>query len=379
VQAKNKISFENERKTAAIINLNNIRKNLKGIRQKVGDKVKICPAVKADAYGHGAVAISKMIENEKLAEYLGVATVEEGIELRENGINLPILLFGVTFKDQLQKAIENNLTLTIVSLKTLEDTINISQKLNKKAKIHIKVDTGMGRIGATASESIEIIKNAYKSENIILEGVFTHFPKSDEKDKSFSLNQIEIFKKLKKDVENLNINIPLFHMANSGAILDLPSSYFDMVRPGVMTYGYYPSKETSESIKIYPSMKLRTEIAFIKKVKKGTPISYGGTFIAPKDCYIATVPIGYADGLNRQLSNRHDVIIDNKTYKIAGRVCMDQTMIYLEDDFYDIGTEVVFFDFDKITVSTVAEELSTIPYEVTCWISKRVKRYYIDN
>jgi len=379
VQAKNKISFENERKSAAIINLNNIRKNLKGIREKVGDKVKICPAVKADAYGHGAVAISKMIENEKLAEYLGVATVEEGIELRENGINLPILLFGVTFKDQLQKAIENNLTLTIVSLKTLEDTINISQKLNKKAKIHIKVDTGMGRIGATASESIEIIKNAYKSENIILEGVFTHFPKSDEKDKSFSLNQIEIFKKLKKDVENLNINIPLFHMANSGAILDLPSSYFDMVRPGVMTYGYYPSKETSESIKIYPSMKLRTEIAFIKKVKKGTPISYGGTFIAPKDCYIATVPIGYADGLNRQLSNRHDVIIDNKTYKIAGRVCMDQTMIYLEDDFYDIGTEVVFFDFDKITVSTVAEELSTIPYEVTCWISKRVKRYYIDN
>ncbi|MEJ5274245.1 MAG: alanine racemase, partial [Spirochaetota bacterium] len=297
----------------------------------------------------------------------------------ENGINLPILLFGVTFKDQLQKAIENNLTLTIVSLKTLEDTINISQKLNKKAKIHIKVDTGMGRIGATASESIEIIKNAYKSENIILEGVFTHFPKSDEKDKSFSLNQIEIFKKLKKDVENLNINIPLFHMANSGAILDLPSSYFDMVRPGVMTYGYYPSKETSESIKIYPSMKLRTEIAFIKKVKKGTPISYGGIFIAPKDCYIATVPIGYADGLNRQLSNRHDVIIDNKTYKIAGRVCMDQTMIYLEDDFYDIGTEVVFFDFDKITISTVAEELSTIPYEVTCWISKRVKRYYIDN
>ena len=379
MQAKNKISFENERKSAAIINLNNIRKNLKGIREKVGDKVKICPAVKADAYGHGAVAISKMIENEKLAEYLGVATVEEGIELRENGINLPILLFGVTFKDQLQKAIENNLTLTIVSLKTLEDTINISQKLNKKAKIHIKVDTGMGRIGATASESIEIIKNAYKSENIILEGVFTHFPKSDEKDKSFSLNQIEIFKKLKKDVENLNINIPLFHMANSGAILDLPSSYFDMVRPGVMTYGYYPSKETSESIKIYPSMKLRTEIAFIKKVKKGTPISYGGTFIAPKDCYIATVPIGYADGLNRQLSNRHDVIIDNKTYKIAGRVCMDQTMIYLEDDFYDIGTEVVFFDFDKITVSTVAEELSTIPYEVTCWISKRVKRYYIDN
>lgn len=379
MQAKNKISFENERKTAAIINLNNIRKNLKGIRQKVGDKVKICPAVKADAYGHGAITISKMIENEKLAEYLGVATVEEGIELRENGINLPILLFGVTFKDQLQKAIENNLTLTIVSLKTLEDTINISQKLKKKAKIHIKVDTGMGRIGVAASESIEIIKNAYKSENIILEGVFTHFPKSDEKDKSFSLNQIEIFKKLKKDVENLNINIPLFHMANSGAILDLPSSYFDMVRPGVMTYGYYPSKETSESIKIYPSMKLRTEIAFIKKVKKGTPISYGGTFIAPKDCYIATVPIGYADGLNRQLSNRHDVIIDNKTYKIAGRVCMDQTMIYLEDDFYDIGTEVVFFDFDKITASTVAEELSTIPYEVTCWISKRVKRYYIDN
>jgi alanine racemase len=374
----NNISFEGERKTAAIINLNNIRKNLVGIKKKVGPNVKICPAVKADAYGHGAIKISKMLEEEKLADYLGVATVEEGLELRENGIKLPVLLFGVTFSDQLLKSIENNLTLTVVSSKTLDDVILVCKKYNKKAKIHVKVDTGMGRIGANEEEVLEIIKKASNSNHIILEGVFTHFPKSDEKDKAFSINQIEKFKELKNKVEKLNVHIPIYHMANSGAILDLPSSYFDMVRPGVMTYGYYPSNETTESIKIYPSMKLRTEIAFIKKVKKGTPISYGGTFIAPKDCYIATVPIGYADGLNRQLSNKHEVIINEKIYKIAGRVCMDQTMIYLEDDFYDIGTEVIFFGFDRITASTVAQELSTIPYEVTCWISKRVKRYYID-
>ena len=373
-----KLNFEGERKTAAIINLNNIRKNLIGIKNKVGPNVKICPAVKADAYGHGAVKISKMLEEEKLADYLGVATIEEGLELRENNIKLPILLFGVTFVDQILKAIENNLTLTVVSLKSLEDVIAICQKNNKKAKIHVKVDTGMGRIGSNETETLEIIKKANISSNIILEGVFTHFPKSDEKDKAFSLNQIEKFKELKNKVEELNIHIPLYHMANSGAILDLPSSYFNMVRPGVMLYGYYPSNETTESIKIYPSMMLRTEIAFIKRVKKGTPISYGGTFIADKDCYIATVPIGYADGLNRKLSNNHEVIINDKKYKIAGRVCMDQTMINLEDDFYDIGTEVIFFGFDKITASTVAQELSTIPYEVTCWISKRVKRYYID-
>ncbi|MFN3412415.1 MAG: alanine racemase, partial [Exilispira sp.] len=340
--------------------------------------VKICPAVKADAYGHGAVAISKMIENERLADYLGVATIEEGIELRENGIKLPILLFGVTFKDQLYKAIKNNLTITIVSLKTLEETINICQQYQLKAKIHLKVDTGMGRIGAYHDEAIDIIKNANKNNFINLEGVFTHFPRSDERDKSFSINQIEMFKKLKNAIEKMEIKIPLYHMANSGAILDLEDSYFDMVRPGVMTYGYYPSKETTQSIEIYPSMKLRTEISFIKRVKRGTPISYGGTFVAPEDSYIATVPIGYADGLNRKLSNNHNVIINGKTYKIAGRVCMDQTMIYLKDDYYDIGTEVSFFDFNNITASDVAEELQTIPYEVTCWISKRVKRYYID-
>jgi len=375
---KNLVSFESERKTAAIINLNSIRRNLIGIRKKIGKKVKICPAVKADGYGHGAIVISKMIEKESLADYLGVATVEEGIELRENGIKLPILLFGVTFKDQILKAIKNNLTLTIVSLQTLHEAIEICQKYNINSKIHIKVDTGMGRIGAFPDEVIEIAKKAVSSDYITLEGVFTHFPKSDEKDKSFSKMQIDTFSKIKKIIENEGIMIPLYHMANSGAILDLPESYFDMVRPGVMMYGYYPSNETSESIEIFPSMKLRTEIAFIKRVKKGTPISYGGTFIATEDCYVATAPIGYADGLNRQLSNKHNVIINSKIYRIAGRICMDQTMINLENDFYDVGTEVVFFDFDKITATTVANELSTIPYEVTCWISKRVKRYYID-
>ncbi len=376
---KSIVSFEGERKTAAIINLNSIRKNILGIKQKIGRNIKICPAVKADGYGHGAVVISKMFESEGLADYLGVATVEEGIELRDNGIKLPILLFGVTFKDQLYKAIKNNLTLTIVSVKTLEQTIECCRKYNFNAKIHIKVDTGMGRIGTNLEEALEIVKIAYNSDYIDLEGVYTHFPKSDEKDKTFSINQISKFKKLKKEIEESDIHISIYHMANSGAILDLPDSYFNMVRPGVMTYGYYPSNETSESIKLYPSMKLRSEIAFIKRIKKGTPISYGGTFVAPYDCYIATVPIGYADGLNRLLSNKHKVIINGKLYQIAGRICMDQTMIDLKDDFYDIGTEVTFFGFDTITASDVALELSTIPYEVTCWISKRVKRYYIDS
>ncbi len=376
----NKISFEGERKTAAIIDLNAIRKNILGIKNRVGENVLICPAVKANAYGHGAVEISKMFEKEKLANYLGVATVEEGIELRNAGIKLPILLFGVTFKDQLNLSIKNDLTLAVVNMQTLMETVEIAKKLNKRATIHLKVDTGMGRIGCKPSEALNIVKNACNYKDFVyLEGVFTHFPKSDEKDKTFSYRQIEIFKSLKEEIENENIHIPIYHMANSGAILDLKESYFNMVRPGVMTYGYYPSDETTESIKLYPSMQVRTEIAFIKKVERGTPISYGGIYVAQTDRYIASLPIGYADGINRLLSNKHNVLINGKQYKIAGRICMDQIMVDLYDDFYDVGTQVIIFGYDTITASDVAREVGTIPYEVTCWISKRVKRYFINN
>ncbi|HNV43505.1 MAG TPA: alanine racemase [Exilispira sp.] len=378
--SKNKISFEGERKTAAIIDLNAIRKNITGIKNKVGENVLICPAVKANAYGHGAVEISKMFEKEKLANYLGVATVEEGVELRNAGIKLPILLFGVTFKDQLNLSIKNDLTLAVVNMQTLMETVEIAKKMNKRATIHLKVDTGMGRIGCKPSEALNIVKNAYNYKDFVyLEGLFTHFPKSDEKDKTFSYKQIEIFKSLKQQIEKENIHIPIYHMANSGAILDLKESYFDMVRPGVMAYGYYPSDETTESIKLYPSMQVRTEIAFIKKVESGTSISYGGIYVAQTDRYIASLPIGYADGINRLLSNKHNVLINGKQYKIAGRICMDQIMVDLCDDFYDVGTQVIIFGYDTITASDVAREVETIPYEVTCWISKRVKRYYINN
>ncbi|HPB48527.1 MAG TPA: alanine racemase, partial [Exilispira sp.] len=352
----------------------------KSIKNKVGENVLICPAVKANAYGHGAVEISKMFEREKLANYLGVATVEEGVELRNAGIKLPILLFGVTFKDQLNLSIKNDLTLAVVNMQTLMETVEIAKKMNKRATIHLKVDTGMGRIGCKPSEALNIVKNAYNYKDFVyLEGLFTHFPKSDEKDKTFSYKQIEIFKSLKQQIEKENIHIPIYHMANSGAILDLKESYFDMVRPGVMAYGYYPSDETTESIKLYPSMQVRTEIAFIKKVESGTPISYGGIYVAQTDRYIASLPIGYADGINRLLSNKHNVLINGKQYKIAGRICMDQIMVDLCDDFYDVGTQVIIFGYDTITASDVAREVGTIPYEVTCWISKRVKRYYINN
>jgi|YNPMSStandDraft_2_1061718.scaffolds.fasta_scaffold00885_3 alanine racemase len=384
---KNKKFDENEninidlrgfRRTHALIDLNAIKENIIGIKNKVGNRM-ICPAVKADGYGHGSVAIARMLENENLVHYFGVATVNEGIELRENGIKMPILLLGLIMPDEVLDALKYDLTITIAYKSLIQNILNACYILNKKCKIHIKVDTGMGRIGCKPEEVIEIAKEVLKYKDYLyLEGLFTHFPESDSKIKDFSYHQIKIFNEIINELKTNNITIPIKHMANSGAILDLPESYFDMVRPGIMTYGYYPSDETSESIKIKPSMSLKSQIIFIKRVKKNTPISYGRTYYTKKDSYIATIPAGYADGINRLLSNNHNVLINGKFYPIAGRICMDQFCVDLGDDFYDIGTDVFVFDNRNFTASDLARKLKTIPYEITCWISKRVKRYYIN-
>ncbi|MCX8059342.1 MAG: alanine racemase [Spirochaetes bacterium] len=370
-------SLSGFRRTHALIDLNAIKHNIIGIKEKVGNRM-ICPAVKADGYGHGAVEISRFLERENLADYFGVATVLEGIELRDAGIKKPILLLGLIMPDEVYDAVKYNLTITVAYKQKLEEILHACHILKKKAKIHIKVDTGMGRIGCKPEEVLEIastIKNY--PDLLILEGLFTHFPESDSKNKEFSYYQIKLFNEIIENLKKNNIEIPIKHMANSGAILDLPESYFDMVRPGVMTYGYYPSDETTESIKIKPSMSLKSQIIFIKRVKKGTTISYGRTYTVSKDSFIATVPAGYADGINRLLSNNHSVIINEKKYPIAGRVCMDQFCVDLGDDFYGIGTDVFIFDTKHFTASDMARKLKTIPYEVTCWVSKRVKRYYL--
>jgi alanine racemase len=371
------IQLKGKRRTAAFVDLGAIKQNILGIKAKVGRNIKICPVVKADAYGHGAEAVSKWIEEEKLADYLGIATVDEGKELRKAGIRLPLLLLGLIMPDEAKQAAEQGLTITACEKNLVDAASRAAHELKKKLRVQIKIDTGMGRIGCQPEETLELAKYIRSKKNLKLEGIFSHFPVSDIKDKAFSLHQIEVFKKVARDLEEHGFPHLLKHLANSGAILDLPQSYFDMVRPGIMIYGHYPSDGISESIKIRPALTLRSEIIFIKRVKKGTSLSYGRTYTTAKDSFVATVPAGYADGINRLLSNNHQVIIRGRLYPLVGRVTMDQILVDLGDDFYPVGTEVVIFGQELITASDVARRLSTIPYEVTCSVSKCVKRYYL--
>ncbi|MEN8117453.1 MAG: alanine racemase [Bacteroidota bacterium] len=362
-----------KRKTAAIVNLKHIKENLVTIKQFVGDK-KICAIVKADSYGHGAIVVSKYIIKSGLVDYLGVATVEEGCELREAGINVPILLLSVTFKDQFDICVKNDLTVTVSSREDIAELNKIAGKYGKAAKLHLIIDTGMGRVGARQENYKELAEELLNSSNLNLEGLFSHF--SDSSDNEYSGIQIQKFKAAAEYFENATGKSLIKHMANSGAILNLPESYFDMVRPGIILYGYKPYDNYSEKKILSPGMKFRTEISFVKYVKKGTVISYGANTFTEEDCYIATIPVGYADGISRSLSNKMQVKINDKLYSQIGKVTMDQTMINLGQDFYGVGTEVFMFDDNSYSADQYADLMGTIPYEVTCNVSKRVIRYY---
>ncbi len=367
--------FEGERKTAAIVNLKNIKNNLSFIKKTIGEERKICAIVKADSYGHGATVVSEYLLKSNLVDYFGVATVEEACELRDAGIETPVLLLGVTFKDQFELSVIKNLTISVSSKEDISELNKTAQKLNKFARIHLIIDTGMGRIGARPEDYETLLKELLKSSNINFEGIFSHF--SDSSNVEYSRKQIKKFKEAADYFENLTGKKLIKHTANSGAILNLPESLFDMVRPGIILYGYKPYDNYKQSKFFSPGMTLRTEISFVKYVKKGTVISYGADTFTEEDCYIATIPIGYADGISRSLSGKMKVKINNKFYSQTGRITMDQIMINLKQDYYKPGTEVIIFDFDSYTVNDYADLMNTIPYEVTCNVSKRVKRYYI--
>ncbi|MCF8380884.1 MAG: alanine racemase [Bacteroidales bacterium] len=368
------MNFNGKRKTAAIVDLNHIKKNLQAIKSISGNS-KICAIVKANGYGHGASVISNFIEKTGLINSFGVATVEEGIELREAGAVAPILLLGPSFKDQFEISIINNLTITIVCLEDVIELNNVAITCQKEVKVHLKIDTGMGRIGADPDRLEPIVNELKKSTNILLEGVFSHF--SDSSNIEYSKYQINRFKTASSFLENTLGRTLIKHMANSGALLNIPDSFFDMVRPGILLYGYKPFNNSVTNKNIHPSMKLRTEISFIKHAKKGTTISYGANTFTKEDCYIATIPVGYADGISRSMSNKMKLRINGKTYNQIGTITMDQIMINLGQDYYKPGTEVLIFDYDFYTVNDYAETSNTIPYEVTCGISKRVLRYYV--
>ncbi len=368
-------------RTIAQINLKAIEHNIAKIRKIVGKDRKILAAVKANAYGHGDVQAAKTAVNSGV-DYLGVANIEEAVCLRRVGINIPILILGCSFEYEIGDILSYNITPTIADIDFAKELNRKAAEFPNKAAVHIKVDTGMGRIGLHFEHAVNFVKELAKLENLFLEGIFTHFPSSDEADNSFSLLQIKRFKDILDGLETSGISIPTKHMANSAAILsrNIHDSFFDMVRPGLMLYGAYPSPYVSKNIKLEPALTLKTRVVFIKDVKQGSTISYGRTYITKSKARLAAIPIGYGDGYSRLLSNKGEVLIKGKRAPIVGRICMDQLIIDVSK-IYEVcvGDEVVLIGIQKqerISVEEIAEKIGTIPNEVFCMISKRVPRVY---
>ncbi len=363
------------------VHLDNIRFNIEGIRKAVGSDRKILIAVKANAYGHGAVEVSRMAEQIGV-NWLGVATVPEGIELRAAGIHIPILKFSPAFPEEMQAAVENDITLAVCERENIQALQQTAKTLNKIAIVHLKTDTGMGRIGVTPAEAPHMAAFIEQAcPNLHLQGLFTHLPISDAGDNSFTHKQIKSFKKTIDSVEKaICRKLEITHCSNSGGVLAYPEGWLDMVRPGIMVYGFYPDKLTPHSIELKPGLSFLTRVSFIKQVSKGTSIGYGRTWIAPQDTTIATIPVGYADGFNRLWSNQGRVLIKGVSYPIVGRVCMDQSMVDLGPQTdVQVGDEVVLIGksgSEEITCDDWAEKLGTITYEVTCQINSRVERYF---
>ena len=363
--------------TWAEINLDNIEFNLNNIKKLLNEDTKVCAVLKANAYGHGSVQVAQFLEN-KNVDYFAVARLEEAIELRQNDIKTPILCLGFVPEESLEFAIKNNIVLTIYSLEMAEKLNTISEKIGIKACIHIKIDTGMSRIGFKVNdESIEKIFEISNLENISIEGIYTHFAKADEVDKEFTNNQVERFKFITEAIENRGLNIPIKHVSNSAAIMDLPNLNFNMVRCGVVLYGYYPSDEViKERLPLKPAMTLKTKISHIKELEECTGISYGLTYKTNSTEKIVTIPIGYADGFTRMQKNPK-VSINGETFDIVGRICMDQCMVKIDKDKdIKIGDEVIIFGEGNRSIEDIAKDLGTINYEIVCMVSRRVDRVY---
>lgn len=336
--------------------------------------------VKANAYGHGAVEVTRSIIENKTAQYFGVAIVEEGIELRKEFPKIPIHVFTAPNRAQLSLFVQFNLEPTICDFVTAKILNTEAFLVKKKISVHVKVDTGMGRIGVSPESAVQFIKQLKTLSSVDIKGIFTHFATADEKDLSFAKTQLHSFQKIVTSLELEGIHIPLVHCANSGAIMQLPDSYFDMVRPGIMMYGYAPSLETKKTVVIQPVMQLKAEVGFVKRVPKHTGISYSRRYVTKKASTIASVTLGYADGFSRRLTNKAFAVINGKKYPIVGTVCMDQIMIDVGNDVVRVGDEVLLIGKSGkniITAWDLSKILNTIPYEITCGISSRVPRKYL--
>ncbi len=367
------------RVTKAEVDLSAIRYNISQVARRVGSRVRIMGVVKANAYGHGLVPVMQAVV-EAGASYLGVAIVEEGIELRRH-TNVPILVFSAPVDDSLEAMVRFDLEASISSIESAHALNSVAKSAGKKAKVQIKIDTGMGRLGFFPNVALDAIRAISNLEYLSIAGVYSHFATSDEANKEFAYRQLYDFRDIVSAIRDAGIPVPLFHMANSGAILDLTESYFDMVRPGIMTYGYYPSTETSESVDIRPALSLKSSLVHIKTFQPGKSVSYGRKYFTKGNSRIGIIPIGYGDGYTRLLTGKTSVLIKGRKYPVVGTITMDHIMVDLGSEFeIQPGDEVTLIGISgdsAITAWDLAANLGTIPYEILCMINNRVPRIYI--
>jgi len=366
------------------INKNHSVKN-EGLDFVCDKPVKIMAVIKADGYGHGAIPIGRELERLGI-DYIAVAIFQEGIQLRKEGIKTPILVLGNTPQEAYPMLLEYDLIQTIYSVHMGLALAHVANRLQQVAKIHIKIDTGMGRIGIRAinepiDEVVNQIVQLYMSPNLCVEGIFTHFAKADEADKSYTQKQVDLFNLLLNQLYAKNMLPELIHASNSAGLIDVHQANYSMVRAGIALYGLYPSDEVDHTIQLTPALSIKSHVVFVKTVEKGESISYGGIYVTDKVTTIATIPIGYADGYSRALSNKGKVVIRGQFAPVIGRVCMDQILadvthiegVCENDDVYLVGGT----HDTNVSIEDIAKIMQTINYEVVCLIGKRVPRIYV--
>ncbi len=364
----------------AEINLDHIAHNIGLFRKQVGPVTEIMAVVKADGYGHGAIKIAETALQAG-ASSLAVAFVDEAVDLRQAGITAPIQILGYTDPSLFKKLIQYNLTPTIFGLDTAEQFSSQARQHNVALPVHIKVDTGMGRIGLLPEEALEVITRIARLDGLKIEGIFTHLAAAEESDRSYTAEQLLLFNRILDGCLERGISFPLIHAANSAAALNHPKSRFNIIRLGLSMYGHYPAAEMREiEPKLKPALSFKSRVILVKKIPAGRAISYGCTYHTNRESLIATIPVGYADGYSRLLSNKGQVLIRGCRVPVVGTICMDQMMVDVTDvPGVRLGDEVVLYGrqgFEEIKVEEAAELIGTINYELLCGVSKRVPRYY---
>lgn len=358
---------------SALISLEALAHNLSHIKRHLANTTEVLVAIKANAYGHGAVPITKHLESCGVT-WFGVATADEALELRSGGINANILIFSPVYR-YIPELVDYIICLTVADKESFECIENQS---NGNARVHLKVDTGMGRLGLDWRKAADLAKKVDASPKMQLEGVWTHFAASDDEDKHFTLCQLEAFHLFLEELEKHSVYPKLRHAANSAAVFAYPEAQFDLVRPGIAAYGYHSSSYVARlEPNLKPALTLSAPITFVKRVAKGTTISYSSLWKASEDTTIATVRIGYADGYPRLLTGKGEVLMQGKLRPIAGRVCMDQLMVDVGDLVVDIGDRVELFGPNSLDAETLAGRIGTISYELLTSISSRVERIYV--